>query len=207
MKLQYCDRFFQLYRSFLNAGRLSLFVCQRVKTSVPCYTLCKPLTAPSQSLSLCRPRRHGAAMPGSLAYLLTYQLSVNTIRERRRDTPRDRESNEKSKGEEEGGRGREAPSHTHLNVQNHPSTPSPFFSPTLVCTLQLPVCCCYDNLPVGFSSAVILCRYGRKKRSRRRMDEGREGSAELTELIGENKRDDNEKGEADAQVQLCETLY
>lgn len=41
------------------------------------------------------------AMPGSGAYLLTYQLSVNTIQERRRDTLRDGESNEESKGEEE----------------------------------------------------------------------------------------------------------
>lgn len=94
------------------------------------------------------------------AYLLTYQLSVNTIQERRRDAPRDRESNEKSKGEE----GREAPilqsdllpSHTHT----HYLSPS---SPHLLCTLQIPVCCCHDNLPVRLLLGCYPLQVWRKK--------------------------------------------
>lgn len=64
-----------------------------------------------------------AAMLGSRAYLLTYLLCVNTDRES--DAPREGESDEKSKGEEEEG-GREVPPDcAHFNVQNRPSTPSP----------------------------------------------------------------------------------
>lgn len=40
---------------------------------------------------------------------------------------------------------------------NVPSSPPPH----LLCSLQLPVCCCHDNLPPSF--AIILCRYGGKK--------------------------------------------
>lgn len=48
------------------------------------------------------------------------------------------------------------------------------FSPHLLSTLRLPVCCCRGNLPVGFSLAVIPCRC-EGERSTRRGDGGREG--------------------------------
>lgn len=116
-------------------------------------------------------RRRDAWQP---AYLLTYQLSVNAIQELRRDALRDGESNEKSEGEE-GGRRRTLT----LNVSKMGFFRSlASFSPHLLSTLRLPVCCCRGNLPVSFSLAVIPCRCEGNEAQGEEMEEGREGRKE-----------------------------
>lgn len=141
------------------------------------FVLCEPLTASSLKVFFYSGHVVMVFMrcQAAGAYLLTYQLSVNTIQERRRDAPRDGESNEKSKGEE----GRQAPifrcdlppSHTRLNLQK---LSFPYLSPSsphLLRTLRIPVCCCHDNLSVRLLLGCYPLQVWRKKKKKKKKQE------------------------------------
>lgn len=138
----------------------------------------------SLSLFLFKPVVIVLVMLSSVTHLLTYQLSVNAIR--------DCHEGALSERPEVKGAGREA-SHSHFKISQKCAC---FSAPHLICSLRLPVCCCHDNLPPSF--AVILCRCGGKAGG------GSEGGKQSgTELIWVRIKKNNNKIKIQARRYKC----